>query len=74
MTIPKEGVKAVLLFDGWHFIQSKSFQTETYQFVETESNTGSGFRFVDNGEAGLCPSGTTIAGPVSSIIAVEIES
>jgi len=75
MAVPgdTEKVKAVLLADGWHFVQPGSFHTDYFGFVQTEGSNHSAFSFIDNGESRLCPNGSVIVGQMTSISAFQIE-
>ena len=64
-------VVAVLLADGWHRIVPGSFSVGTLSF-EAEAGPGTpGFRFEEEASTGSPYRPATLAGPLSSIIAVR---
>lgn len=79
LSIDPDKVVAVLLADGWHDVgDGMALDLDAYEFVERDEDgertvlhgggqsgiCATGFRFVDAG-------GKTIAGPLTSILAVE---
>jgi hypothetical protein len=83
LAINPRAVVTVLLADGWHPVLDQSFDIDSYEFVvphsgkvETEDVLHGG------GQSDICASGfvfhaeggTRIAGPLTSILAVEYET
>lgn len=69
-------VTRVLLADGWHDVEAKSFTLDAYEYLEDEELLHGG------GQDGICASGfnfttpgvlgdTTLTGPLTSILAVQ---
>ena len=70
--IDTKKVEAVLLADGWHQVQARTFRMDSYQYVEGEREVpsgGSGVPFT--GGTWMEPNGTVVACPVTAILAVR---
>lgn len=72
-------VSAVLLADGWHAVADKSFTVDAYEFVSWAGPEIDDPVLLPAGSAGVSavgfrfrtPDGDEIAGPVSSLLAVD---
>jgi hypothetical protein len=67
-------IKSVLLADRWHEVEGKSFTLDTYEFSEgnTAVARGDGHLLSVAGFMFWEPGGHIVAGPLSSILAVQI--
>jgi hypothetical protein len=72
--IQLDEIKHVLLADRWHEVEEASFALDTYEFMEGDQAvargdgqliTVAGFMFRE-------PGGQIVAGPLSSILAVQL--
>lgn len=84
LNIDTNHVGAVLLADGWHQVKPKSFDCDSYEFVEClrPSENGVGYHQTlihGGGNSGVCATGFIfdepghglISGPLTSIVAVR---
>lgn len=67
-------IKHVLLADRWHEVESQSFELDAYEFMDRDQavvrgdgqlTSSVGFMFRE-------PGGQIVAGPLSSILAVQL--
>ena len=74
LRIQNHDVKEVLLADGWHKVDTKSFWLNAYEFLEDDYLAHGG------GNSGVCATGfqfdepdtkTTISGPLTAILGVR---
>lgn len=79
LAIETDLVTRVLLADGWHDVEDKSFEIDSYEFMwlkgmgETPMLRGGQDGLVP--AAGYCfkrPNGHIVCGPLTAILAVEI--
>ncbi len=80
LAIDVDTVTRVLLADGWHEVADKSFTMDAYEYMEgtmtllgggTEAKAGvpaTGFAFKESRDGAA----VVLAGPISSIVAVEL--
>lgn len=78
LAIDIDRVSAVLLADGWHSVHERSFDIDSYEFVQ-----GDHLRLAGGQSALVCATGfafteyrgqgniVTVAGPITSILAVR---
>jgi hypothetical protein len=67
-------IKQVLLADRWHEVEKESFALDTYEFIEGEQAVarGDGQLITSVGFMFREPGGQIVAGPLSSILAVQL--
>jgi len=67
-------IKSVLLADRWHEVDQRSFTVDTYEFNEGDTAVarGDGHLLSVAGFMFWEPGGQIVAGPLSSILAVQI--
>jgi len=87
LSIESKTVRAVLLSDGWHRVKDHSFELESYEYIERgAAQDKDPFVLHGGGQSGICATGficdtfggrdghgRRIAGPLTSILAVEID-
>lgn len=81
LRIDAQKVVQVLLADGWHQIEPKSFSIDSYEFLEFEDDPApdsDGFLLHGGGQSGVCASGFTfiegafaVSGPLTAVLAVR---
>ncbi len=75
--IEVDEITEVLLVDGWHRVVDKSFDLDSYEFLDGPGTDA--FLLHGAGRAGICstgfrfkgPDGQILAGPLSAILAVR---
>jgi hypothetical protein len=75
LKIEVDSVDAVLLADGWHEVDARSFDLDSYEFHHQDSTLlggGSEKNISATGATWREPGGTRIACPIDSVIAVKI--
>jgi hypothetical protein len=72
--IQLEEIKQVLLADRWHEVEGSSFALDTYEFLEGNQAVarGDGQLITVVGFMFREPGGQIVAGPLSSILAVQL--
>jgi hypothetical protein len=67
-------IKHVLLADRWHEVEHQSFALDTYEFVDGSQPVarGDGQLITSVGFMFREPGGQIVAGPLSSILAVQV--
>lgn len=67
-------IKHVLLGDRWHEVESQSFALDTYEFMDGDQAVarGDGQLITTVGFMFREPGGQIVAGPLSSILAVQL--
>ena len=72
--IQLEEIKHVLLADRWHEVERGSFALDTYEFMDGEQAVarGDGVSIALVGFMFREPGGQIVAGPLSSILAVQL--
>jgi hypothetical protein len=67
-------IKQVLLADRWHEVEKESFALDTYEFIEGQQAVarGDGQLITSVGFMFREPGGQIVAGPLSSILAVQL--
>jgi hypothetical protein len=75
LRIDVDKVDQVLLSDGWHKVDGRSFSLDAYEFVdqnETVFTGGQDDRISSTGAQWNEPDGTKIACPLNSVTAVKL--
>lgn len=79
LAIDVEKVTHVLLSDGWHLVEPKTFTLDAYEFLEyPDDPDGDGFLLLGGGQSGMCATGFAfregefrVSGPLTALIAVR---
>jgi hypothetical protein len=78
LAIDVEKIATVLLADGWHLIDEKSFTLDSYEFLEfPDDPNGERFLLHGGGQSGVCATGYSfienalrVSGPLTAVLAV----
>jgi hypothetical protein len=90
LAIDIDDVRGVLLVDGWHEVEERTFRLDFYEYVEGKSDPELPVQLVHSGgQSGVCETGfsfrepnvdvpksrwTQIEGPLTTILAVRTEA
>lgn len=70
--IPIEKVSEVLLQDGWHSVQEKSFKVVSYEYTDGQRVIVGGQAVPTTGASWCEASGEQVTCPLTSILAVKL--